>query len=198
VGGWAVDIRGAEDEYGEVALGVHGRHQTINAAVSVAAVEALLGRGLDVEAVREAGAAFTTPGRMEPVATGPLVMLDGAHNAEGVTVLGRGLAEEFSSVRWVLVLGVMGDKDVEAMVAALGDRIESVVTTAARGERAIPAAELAGRVAAVVNVPVEAGGDPQAALEVARSLAGEEGAVLVTGSLYLVGEVRAALNLSAQ
>jgi dihydrofolate synthase/folylpolyglutamate synthase len=198
VGGWAVDIRGAEDEYGEVVLGVHGRHQTVNAAVSVAAVEALLGRGLDVEAVRESGAAFTTPGRMEPVATGPLVMLDGAHNAEGVGVLARGLAEEFSSVRWVLVLGVMGDKDVEAMVAALGDRIESVVTTAAQGERAIPAAELAGRVAAVLSVPVEAGGDPPAALEVARSLAGEEGAVLVTGSLYLVGEVRAAMELPAQ
>jgi dihydrofolate synthase/folylpolyglutamate synthase len=164
----------------------------------VAAVEALLGRGLDVEAVRESGAAFTTPGRMEPVATGPLVMLDGAHNAEGVGVLARGLAEEFSSVRWVLVLGVMGDKDVEAMVAALGDRIESVVTTAAQGERAIPAAQLAGRVAAVLNLPVEAGGDPPAALEVARSLAGEEGAVLVTGSLYLVGEVRAAMELPAQ
>ncbi len=197
LGGWIVGIRGAEDEYDDVVLNVHGRHQTLNAAVSVAAVEALLGRGLDPSAVAEAAAAFTTPGRMEPVATGPLVLLDGAHNPEGMGVLARALAEEYSLMRWVVVLGVMGDKDVESMVRALAGRMESVVTTAAAGERAVPAAVLAQRLAAVVDVPVEAGGDPASALAVARGLAGEDGGVLVTGSLYLVGEVRAGLDLSS-
>ena len=195
VGGWHVSMRGAEGEYPEVTLGVHGRHQTINAAVGVAATEALLGRALDPDAVIEAASVFTTPGRMEPVATGPLLMLDGAHNADGFHVLDQALAEEYSTIRWVLVLGVMGDKDVEGMMAALRGRIESVVTTAARGERSVPAATLAERVRGVLTVPVEEVGDPAAAVEVARTLAGEEGGVLVSGSLYLVGEVRKALGV---
>lgn len=195
VGGWHLNIRGAEGEYPEVTLGVHGRHQTVNVAVSVAAAEALLGRALDPDAVVEAASAFTTPGRMEQVAIGPLLLLDGAHNADGLRILESALAEEYSLVRWVVVLAVMGDKDVEAMVLALGDRVESVVTTAVPGRRSIPADVLANRIRGLLTVPVEAGGRPAAAVEVARGLAGEDGGVLVTGSLYLVGEVRKELGV---
>lgn len=194
VSGWMLTIHGAEDVYPEVAIGVHGRHQTINAAVSVAAAEALLGRGLDAAAVVESGAAFTTPGRMEPVRSDPLVLLDGAHNAEGFGMLGAALAEEFPTTRWVWVFGVMGDKDVEAMVEQVKDRAVAVVLTEADNERAVPAEELAERVRPILDVPIHVDPDPAVAVTWAEGHVGVGEGVLVAGSLYLVGEVRTALG----
>ncbi len=193
VGGWVCDIHGAEAEYEGVYLPVHGRHQTTNAALAVAATEAALGRALDESAVLEATASFTTPGRMETVAVEPVVLLDGAHNPDGFAKLADSLAEEFPSIRWVLVVGVMEDKDLASMVPQLADRIESVIATAIDDERALPAEQLAARLRAILAVDIEAIGDPAAAVEVARGRAGGDGGVLVTGSLYMVGQVRAAL-----
>lgn len=187
-------IHGAETDYRDLLLPVHGRHQTHNAAVAVAAVEALLGRRLHQEAVEEAVAAFTAPGRMEIVGREPLVMLDGAHNPAGFAALDRSLAEEFPTTRWVLVVGVMGDKDLESMIGHIAGRVDAVVTTAVAGDRPVPASEVAARVAKLVEVPVEAGGDPASALEVARQKAGSDGAVLVAGSIYVAGEVRRSLK----
>lgn len=192
VKGWHLDVHGAEDDYPGLVLPVHGRHQTINAAVSVAAVEALLGRRLDPEAVGEATAAFDTPGRMEAVAGEPFVLLDGAHNEAGFETLEAALDEEFPTTRWVLVLGVMGDKNLEAMIGHVAGRLDAVITTTVPEDRAVPAADIAARVAPLVMVPVEAIGDPVSALEVARQRAGGDGSVLVSGSLYLVGVVRQA------
>ncbi|MGA7269566.1 MAG: Mur ligase family protein [Acidimicrobiia bacterium] len=193
VGGWRLDVHGAESSYPDVVIGVHGRHQAVNAAVSVAAVEALLGRALDPSAVVEACAAFTAPGRMEPVASDPLVLIDGAHNADGFEVLEAALSEEFPTTRWVLVLGVMGDKDVEAMMGHVRDRIDAVVATQIVSDRAVPAAELGRRIEEATDLPIEVVTDPARAVERARQLAGAEGAVLVTGSLYMIGQVRSAL-----
>ena len=194
VRGWHMHVHGAEIDYPDLLLPVHGRHQTHNAAVAVAAVEALLGRRLHQEAVEEAVANFTAPGRMEIVDREPLVMLDGAHNPGGFAALNRSLSEEFPTTRFVLVVGVMGDKDLEAMIRHIAERVEAVVTTAAAGERPVPASEVARRVSELIDVPVEAGGDPSAALEVARQKAGSDGAVLVAGSIYVAGEVRRALK----
>lgn len=197
VGGWHIDVHGMEEEYRGIHLPVHGRHQTVNAAVALASVEALLGRRLVPEAVAEATGAFAVPGRMEAVAGDPLILLDGAHNPAGFKALDESLEEEFPTTRWVLVLGAMGDKDLETMVDHISGRLEGIVTTSPEGERAIPAAEVAARAMPHVKAEVEAVGDPQAALEVARQKAGSEGAVLVAGSLYLVGEIRRALGVGS-
>lgn len=194
VGGWMLDIRGAESDYSDVFLPVHGPHQARNAAVAVASVEALMGHRLDSDAVVDAASVFTTPGRLELISTEPITMLDGAHNPEGFATLEAALAEEFPTQRWVLVFGAMAEKHVEEMVAALRDRLEAVITTAITDERAIPAADLAGRLSSVVDVSIEAVGDPARAVEVARAMAGADGGVLVAGSLYLVGELRRALT----
>ena len=190
VGGWLTTIRGAEAEYEDVFLPLHGRHQVINLAMAIAATEALLGDRLDPEAVRDASAAATAPGRMEPLARSPLVLVDGAHNVDGVEVLVEALKEEFPTTSWHLVLGVMGDKNVELMVERLAPVLEGVVTAAVDSERAVSASELAERVAARVSIPVLVSEGVGDALDMARAEAGPGGAVLVTGSLYLVGRVR--------
>jgi dihydrofolate synthase / folylpolyglutamate synthase len=89
-----------------------------------------------------------------------------------------------------VVLGVMGDKNVEAMVERLADVADGFVVTAPESERSVTPDKLAARVGAVTGLPVREVGSVEDAVEIARRLAGPEGAVLVTGSLYLVGEVR--------
>lgn len=190
VGGWLATIEGAEETYDDIFLPLHGRHQVTNLATAIAAAEAMLGDKLDVEAVRDAAAAATMPGRMEPLSSSPLVMVDGAHNADGIATIAASLEEEFPTTRWQLLLGVMGDKNVELMVEKLGPLLDGVVTTAVDDSRAVAPVELAERVAAVVDLPVLAGESVEDALDMARAEAGQEGAVLATGSLYLVGEVR--------
>ncbi|HEY4606806.1 MAG TPA: cyanophycin synthetase, partial [Acidimicrobiia bacterium] len=194
VGGWMATIGGAEDTYEEIFLPLHGRYQLVNLANAVAATEALIGRKLDLESARDAAAAATMPGRMEPLARHPLIMVDGAHNADGVAVLADSLKEEYPTVRWQLVLGVMGDKNVEAMIGWLAPMVDGIVVTAPQSERAVPPNELLERIADLVDVPVVAENDVARALEIARGEAGEGGAVLVAGSLYLVGEVRQLLT----
>jgi len=190
VGGWLTTIAGAEETYEDLFLPLHGRYQLVNLANAVAAAEALIGRKLDEEAVRGAVGIATAPGRMEVVGNKPLIMLDGAHNADGVAVLADSLNEEYPTTRWRLVLGVMGDKNVEAMMTSLAPLVEGVVTTAPKSERSVPPVELADRIRDLVDNPILVADDVELALDMARAEAGPEGAVLVAGSLYLVGEAR--------
>lgn len=189
-GGWELEIEGVFGTYTDVFLPLHGRHQTINLAVAVAAVEGLFGRRLDEDAVIEAATVATTPGRMEAVATRPLLLLDGAHNPDGFRVLAAALEEEYPATRWVLVLGIMEDKDLAAMIPVLADRLHAVVATSIESARAVPAGVLAERVQALCDVPVEPVTPLARALERAGELGGDDGAVLVAGSLYLVGAAR--------
>jgi len=191
VGGWLVTVRGAEDTYEDIFLPLHGRYQLDNLAVAIASAEAMVGRKLDVEAIRDGTAVATAPGRMEALGSSPFVMVDGAHNADGVATLVDSLREEYPTTRWHLLLGVMGDKNVELMMEDLSPVIRGVVTTAVDEKRAMSADVLAERVAKVVtDIPVMSSDSVEQGLDMARAEAGPEGALIVTGSLYLVGKVR--------
>ena len=193
IGGWLCTIEGAEGTYEDVFVPLHGRHQTVNLAVAVAATEALLGRSLDADAVRDGAAAVTVPGRLEPLIADPLLILDGAHNPDGTATMTAALTEEFPSVRWTVVLGVMGDKDAEAMTGYLAPMTDHFVVTAPRSARAVASDDLGRRVREVTDIEVTVVAGSEDAVDIARGLAGPKGAVLVTGSLYLVGEARSHL-----
>ena len=191
VGGWLATIRGAEATYEDLFLPVHGRFQLTNLATAIASCEAMVGRKLDNEALVEALAVATAPGRMEPLATSPFLMVDGAHNADGIATLVDSLLEEYPTTKWQLLLGVMGEKNVDLILERLAPIASGVVTTAVASSRAMPSHDLAAKVAEImVDVPVVVSEDVGYGLDMARAEAGLEGAVLVTGSLYLVGEVR--------
>lgn len=192
LGGWLVDLEGVYRSYPEVPLLLHGRHQTANLAVAVAAVEAFFGRALDPAAVAEAAAQTRSPGRMEVVQRSPLVMLDGAHNPEGIAALAAALAEEYPTTRWTVVFGAMADKDVVAMLHLLGPAVSSLhAVRAADSSRARPAAEVAALAAETLRVPVSVHGSVAEAVDAA---VGSGEPVLVAGSLYVVGEARSALG----
>lgn len=193
VGGWLVSINGTRGDYEDVFLPLRGRHQIANLAVAVAAAEALLGGPLDEGALRDGAAAVTSPGRLELVASSPLVLIDGAHNPQGMGALAASLAEEFANQEWVLVMSAMKDKELSQMVPQLQGKVRSAVATETGSNRSLSADELAAGLMEDLAVPVESIPDPAAALARARELAGPQGAVLVTGSLYLVGAIRSLL-----
>lgn len=198
VGGWLCQIAGIEAEYDDIFLPLLGRHQTVNLAVAIAAAEMLLGKPLDEESLRTEIAAVRSPGRLEPIGSQPLVVIDGAHNPQGFEALARALGESFDSRRWVLLIGAMKDKDVGAMLSHLQGKVVAAVTTSTGAERALSADALKDEVAKVLSIDVRAEDDPAAALELAREVAGRDGGVIVTGSLYLVGTIRSLVKSGSQ
>jgi dihydrofolate synthase/folylpolyglutamate synthase len=173
-----------------VEVGARGAFQRRNFAVARTAAGALLGR-LDEASVRAAAAGVRVPGRFEVIAEQPLTILDGAHNPGGM----RALADSIGDVHHplVAVVSVLDDKDAAAMLRALLPHADALVCTSNANPRALPPATLAsltaqlGGAASEMEPIVEP--DPHRALAVARDLAGPEGAVLATGSIYLVADL---------
>jgi dihydrofolate synthase/folylpolyglutamate synthase len=191
VGGWLVSVKGAEATYEDVFLPLHGHFQLTNLAIAVAATEALGGRKLDRDALVDAAAVATAPGRMEPLGSSPFLMVDGAHNADGVATLVESLQEEYPTTKWQVLIGVMGEKNVELMLQHLAPITSGLITTAVDSKRAMPAVELATRAARVLEgIPVLVSDNVEFGLDMACAEAGSDGAVLATGSLYMVGEIR--------
>ncbi|MGO3325284.1 bifunctional tetrahydrofolate synthase/dihydrofolate synthase [Gordonia sp. (in: high G+C Gram-positive bacteria)] len=147
VGGQLLTIQGLGGVYDEVFLPLHGAHQAQNAALALAAVEAFFGAGvdrrLDVDAVREAFAGVTTPGRLERLRNAPSVFIDAAHNPHGAKALARALMSEFDFRRLVGVVGVLGDKDVRGLLTELEPVLDSVVLTNNGSPRALDTETLA-------------------------------------------------------
>ncbi|WP_438855517.1 bifunctional folylpolyglutamate synthase/dihydrofolate synthase [Agromyces sp. M3QZ16-3] len=196
VGGQLVSVRGLAGEYRDLALPLHGRHQAENAAVAIAAVEAFLGRAVRLaDDVLEAGlGAVTSPGRLQLVSTEPTILVDAAHNPHGATALVAALGEVFDFDELVVVLGVLGDKDAAGIVRALEPTGAHFIATRSESDRAVPADELATVVASVVGSDrVDVAERLDDALDEARDWAGraEKRAVVVTGSITLVGDVLA-------
>ncbi|MDP8958448.1 MAG: bifunctional folylpolyglutamate synthase/dihydrofolate synthase [Actinomycetota bacterium] len=195
VGGWRCDVAGVYHTYQDLHLQLHGRHQTRNLAVALAACEELFGRALSEEATRDGVRAARSPGRLEVVNRSPLVLLDGAHNPEAFEVLGRSLAEEFPDLPWRLVVGVLGDKDFGKMLSQVAGQVREVFATAAISERALPASQVAAaaREAFGSAVPVHEVATVPEAVTRALASSGPDDALLVSGSLYVVGEARTLL-----
>lgn len=151
-----------------------------NIACAVAGAESLLGRPVDASAAQ----ALALPGRLERRGDSPLEIWDGAHNPNGVGyVLAR-----LPSQRYVVVCSILADKDSERMLGGLGALGDVLVATRSSSPRSLPADELGRRARRFFPV-VEVVEEAPAARARARELAGPDGAVLVTGSLYLLADL---------
>jgi dihydrofolate synthase/folylpolyglutamate synthase len=173
--------------------GLPGDHQRVNAAIAAEIVRQAapgLGRTIAPAAIAAGLAAARWPGRLERV--GSDVLLDCAHNPEGAGALAAALPALAGGRRCALVLSVVRDKDARGIVAALAPVVTALVATRSGSARAIAPADLAAAAGDLVPV-VRAADDPVSALAEARALAGPGGLVVVAGSIFLVGEVRARL-----
>ena len=177
-----------------VRLPLIGSYQPRNAAVAITALRVLRGRGWNIseQAIRTGLETVRWPGRFELLRHTPAFLLDGSHNAHGMRATVQSLRDRFPGQKFVFLLSIMADKDVDEMLELLLPLAEQFVTVAASTPRAMPAKTLAecirvrgGR--AEPAPTVEAG--------VARAVAlGGSGPVCALGTLYFSGEVREAFR----
>lgn len=196
VGGWQCAVQGVFGEYPDLFLPVHGRHQVDNLATAIAAAEMFLERELDHDLLTVAVASMSAPGRLEVVARRPLVLLDGAHNRQGIAGLAATLDHEFPPMEWQLVFALRGERNVAELVSSLKGRLAGIHTTAVADPASQQADALASQLATVFGVAVTPHPSPEAALQAAKDAAGPDGGVAVAGSLYLVGELRHLFDVS--
>lgn len=183
-------ISGMAGEYPRLKMNLLGRHQVINAATAIGAVEALrfYNLNLPIQAVRSGVEDARWPGRLEVVSRDPFIILDGAQNRASASALALAVKKAFSYKRLILVCGISNDKDIKGIFEELLPITDFVILTKASiAERASDP----HRLKEFVNGKgVSLTGDTAEALRSARAMAEDGDLVLVTGSLFVVGEAR--------
>lgn len=187
LGGRYLSIESSARLYDKLFLPLHGAHQGLNAAIAVEAVTRFLpGQVLGEEVVAQGLAETVVPGRMETVDG---VLLDVAHNPEGMSALVTTLAESFNFAEGVFVLGILADKDYRGMLGEVARLSQRMVFTPAPNARSVDPDELVETARSMGIDDCTTASSPAEAIEVAREMAGED-LVCVTGSHYVVGEAR--------
>lgn len=192
LGGRLVDLRTPTTIYTDVFVPLHGRHQGDNAIVALTAVEAFFAAPIADDVVREGFSNVRMPGRFEVLGHQPLVIVDGAHNPPGADSCAQVFFDDFDPAgRKILVVGILKARDPKEMLSALrADEFDAVYTCTAPTPRGMPSSELAAAAGALgCDTVVECDTVEQACDRAIRS-AEHDDAVLVTGSLYVVGAAR--------
>jgi dihydrofolate synthase/folylpolyglutamate synthase len=180
-----------------VFLPLHGRHQADNASVALTAVEAFFAAPLADDVVREGLAQARMPGRFEVLGHQPLVVVDGAHNPAGADVASQVFFEDFQPAGMsYLVVGCLKTRDVRELLSALRvDEFDVVLTCTAPSPRGLDSSVVAAAATELGCDEVIVCSTPEQAVERALRLVGGDDAVLVAGSLYVVGAARPAVRL---
>jgi len=190
------DYRGIRASLPRVSISMLGRHQFGNASLALAAAECIGKTGMAIpEAALRAGLAQAAwEGRMERVAQMPDIYLDGAHNPASAQVLADAVRDlKRSYRRTFLVVGILKDKDYRGILDRLVPLADQVILTRPNYSRALDTAALAAEISAL-HRDVASTGTVAEAIDLARRQAGREDLILITGSLYTVGDARAALR----
>lgn len=189
--GSVFNVSGIFGKYFGLECGLLGSHQIANAALSIGIVESL--RFFDItiseEAIRSGIKAAVWPGRLEVVSRRPLVVLDGAQNKASAKVLADAVKKIFKYDKLKLVLGVSKDKDIKGILGELLPLSDSVIVTKSKiSERAAEPDSIKTMIGRSVSTITTSCVDE--AMDKALSQAGANDLVLVTGSLFVVGEAR--------
>ena len=173
-----------------------GRHQMYNMGSALCAAELLTGMGFDIterqaaEGVRN----VSWPGRLEMVSDRPQIFLDGAHNHDGAVALRRFIEDVLMAQRAhgkiVLLFGVLKDKDAGAMLGELIPCSTEVIITSPNTERGLPV-EVLREIVEKQGIKPHVTRTISGALSLAHDIASSSDTIIVTGSLYVVGEARA-------
>ena len=173
----------------EVELRSGGGYQRRNFAAALSAATAFLGREPSRDNVVAVAAELVVRGRFEVLAGRPVTLLDGAHNDGGIEALAESLPAFAAGRPLVAVVSILDDKDAAGMLRRLLVHCEAVVCTACTSPRALPAATLASLVGQIGGAEAVVVAGPHRALARAREMAGEDGVVLATGSIYLIADL---------
>ncbi|MBR7148172.1 MAG: hypothetical protein IKD13_04995, partial [Firmicutes bacterium] len=198
LGGYCFDTSIFGYQYKNIELSMTGYHQVENAMCALTTLEVLRKHGtirVSEEQLRRGMKLAVQPGRFEIISEEPLVILDGAHNQDGIRTLQESLSKHFTGKRLLCVLGVLKDKAVGDILTELKPLTRlmqlSFVTTEPDNPRKMGAEELADAVKETLgSADCRSVGRWEEALALAKAEAKEYDAVIVFGSLYLIGSIR--------
>ena len=179
-----------DDEY-DVKLPLLGEHQILNLAVALKALEIIKDKAakLSKESIIKALSEVRWNGRLEVMSNEPCVVIDGAHNIQGITQLDKNIKKYFKYDDLYLILGILADKDVDHMVKVITPQAKKVFTVTPNSIRAETSEELMG-VVKKYNHDCQAYSDYKNAFEDALKLCKKDDLLLISGSLYMIGEMR--------
>ncbi|KPK98828.1 MAG: hypothetical protein AMJ95_02270 [Omnitrophica WOR_2 bacterium SM23_72] len=187
------NVIGLFEEYPNLETRLLGRHQIINAAVAIGVLESL--RYCDVyvgmDAIREGLYNTFWPGRCEVMTTDPFIVLDGAQNVASASALKQAIQEIFKYDRLILVLGISQDKDAKGICHQFYDLADEIILTKADNPRSCTPDALAGY---FEGKSVHLSKNVNEAKKISREIATRGDLILVTGSLFVVGEFRNGLE----
>ncbi len=175
----------------DVFVNLKGDHQLGNAAIALCTAELLsmLGFGMDQREVYAGLSQVTWPGRLQITKEKPTIILDGAHNVDGIRTLVNFLKKQFPDRKRLLIFGVMKDKEYEKMLEELLPSVDEVIFTSSTNERALLPESMKkfAPKAVIAN-------DAARALKKVKSMSEENDVIIITGSLYLIGECMAIID----
>ena len=181
------------EPYGDITLPLAGTYQPKNAAVAITALEVLRAKGYCIkdEHIKNGLGGVYWPGRFEVLGSKPVFILDGSHNPQGAEATAESLQCHFRDKKLVFIIGVMADKDIDAIVRHIAPLAEAFIAVRPDNPRAMDEQSLANRLERY-GAPVIACGSVDAGVAEAIKIAGEDGAVCALGSLFISGDVREA------
>jgi dihydrofolate synthase/folylpolyglutamate synthase len=182
-------VRGIHSQYTHLKIKLIGEHQLTNAAVAIGVVETLRNYGTNINAESIRGGLYNAvwPGRCEIVARNPQVVLDGAQNVASMRALKKAIRENFRYKKLILVLGISNDKDIKGICSEIGNFADKIILTQANNPRATYPGVLAEY---FKGKPVHVSSSPKEAKKITHCIAKREDLILVTGSLFVLGEFR--------
>ncbi|MBT9137603.1 MAG: Folylpolyglutamate synthase [Syntrophomonadaceae bacterium] len=198
LGGETFTVKGTYRKYSRLQTTLIGMHQVVNATTAIGAVEALRNYGIPISpaSIREGLKRAKWEGRFEIIRKKPLIVLDGAHNPSAANALRKTLADLGLS-NFIMVIGILNDKDAPRIIAKLAPLATEVVVTQPQTKRAIKPHELANEAKKhISNVTIRE--NTRDAISYALTKSSSQAPVCITGSLYLVGEAKQYFNSQLQ
>ncbi|MEP6912027.1 MAG: folylpolyglutamate synthase/dihydrofolate synthase family protein [bacterium] len=195
-GRFVISFETDEEHYEHVLLGLRGRHQIVNTSVAIRIAESLRKKGFDISktSIREGITTARHAGRLEFPGAHPRLLLDGAHNPGGAQAL-REFLDEFVSRPLTLLFGGMNDKRLEEIAAILFPAADRLILTQPDNPRAADVSRLQDLAANIVDSEkITAVPSVGQAFQLAKDVTPPDGLICITGSLYLLGEIKAIMD----
>jgi len=173
-----------------------GEHQAINCGVALGLVDALKEKGfrIDDQKAIEGLAKVRLPGRMEIISEDPRVLVDGAHNAASVEALMRAIGQNIPYDSMVLIFGCQADKDIMGMLHQIQYGADKVIFAPTSSPRSADPEDLAARFVEISGKMAQVAGNAAEAIDIASHAVDRDDLICVTGSFYLVGQVKQLIN----
>lgn len=186
-----MNYRGLKWQMDGLYINLLGDHQFFNTSLALCALEILHGKGFSIQesSIRDTLSNIQWMGRLEIVKKRPLILLDGAHNVNGMKVLTEYVSKNLEGKKVICIFGVMKDKDFKRMANLVSSWAQELIITRPSVERALEVAKLRKILPFAYTTE-----SVREALFKAKEIAKDENVIIVTGSLFTVAEARALID----